>query len=222
MDFNIILDAIFEILVFLILIAIIFFSIVTHEVSHGYMAYRLGDPTAKRMGRLTFNPIPHIDKTGSILFIVTFILTMLKIFPIPIGYAKPVLVDFRHFKNPRKDMAKVAAAGPASNLLVAIALLLVFLFLKYFIPQTPGEIIELLVFGIFINTWLAALNLIPIPPLDGSNILAGFLPWKFTLYFHKFHKFGIGLLLLLVVIIGKERLIGFADKFFRLFGIIVQ
>ena len=222
MDFHAILSGMIDIFIFLVMISIIFFSIVTHEVAHGYIAYRLGDPTAKSQGRLTFNPIPHIDKTGSILFLVTLILTILKVFPIPIGYAKPVMVDFRHFRDPRKDMAKVAAAGPAANILVAVVIFGIFLVLSKLIPQTHNAVRELLVFAIFINTWLAALNLIPIPPLDGSNILAGFLPWKFTLYFHKFHKFGIGLLLLLVVIIGKERLLIFVEKFFSLFGMLIE
>jgi len=158
----------FTILFFLI---ILFFSIVIHEYSHAQAAYSLGDPTAKYAGRLTLNPIPHIDLLG------TIILPMILIFtgsPLLFGWAKPVPINPYNLKDQRYGQAKVAIAGPAANLLIA------FIFgsiIRFF----PNNEILLPLFPlfegiVFINILLALFNLLPIPPLDGSHILFTFLP----------------------------------------------
>jgi Zn-dependent protease len=219
---NPITEKILTVVFFICVIAILFFSIMIHEIAHGLMAFRRGDPTARNMGRLTLNPIRHLDKYGSILFIITFTLANLGLFPIPIGYAKPVMVDYRYFTNPRKDMAKVAVAGPVSNLILAFAFYLLHLLLTSIFPDIIADVRFLMVFGIFINLILAAFNLLPIPPLDGSNILLGFLPWRFTLLFHRFHKYGIGLILLVVILFQKTKMLSLANNFFAFFNLDIQ
>ncbi len=145
----------------------VLFSITFHEVSHGYVAYRLGDPTAKNAGRLTLNPIKHIDIVGLLVLMITRM----------IGWAKPVPVDYRYFKNPKKDMMWVSLAGPASNLGLAVVFAVIYkafggmLMTSYLYPLSL--MIQIM---IKINVGLAIFNLIPIPPLDGSHILEGLLP----------------------------------------------
>ena len=200
-------------------ILILFFSIVAHEVGHGYMAYKLGDPTAKRMGRLTINPAKHFDLVGFLVFLFTLGLVMIDILPIPIGWAKPVLIDFRYFKNPRKCMALVAVMGPLMNIALAALFMMIFLILAKISFIVPGEIAILVIYAIFINLLLAGLNLLPIPPLDGSNILAGFLPWRFTMYFHKMRFLGIAMIFLIIVRLGDEKLNWLVKKFYESFDI---
>lgn len=200
-------------------IVILFFSIVTHEVGHGYMAYKLGDPTAKNMGRLTINPVKHIDPIGSLVFLVTFTLTILQFWPMPIGWAKPVMVDYRYFRNPSKAMALVAATGPIMNL--ALGSLFLFLFkVAVWVPfMVPDIIVFILLYGVLINVFLAVVNLIPIPPLDGSNIVLGFLPWKYTVLAYRARYVGIVLLLAVVFSLGDDRLSGLVRGFYSLFGV---
>jgi Zn-dependent protease len=152
----------------IITLVILLFSAIVHEVSHGIVAEKLGDDTARDAGRITLNPIPHIDPFGSIM------LPALLLFagsPIIFGAAKPVPVNFNNLRNPRIGMALVSLAGPLSNLLLAIL---------FVIPLKLGLINAIsgpiLVKAIFINIVLAVFNLIPIPPLDGSKIIASFLP----------------------------------------------
>ena len=167
----------------------ILFSLSVHEVCHGYAAYALGDPTAKLQGRLTLNPIKHIDVFGlAVLFITRMI-----------GWAKPVPVDPRYFKNPRKDMLWVALAGPASNL----ALGLIFaLLLNYVGPLMTGNIFypvkAMMEIMVFINVGLAIFNLIPIPPLDGGRVLVGLLPENMANSWAKIEPYGFIILLVLV------------------------
>jgi Zn-dependent protease len=151
----------------LLLIIPILLSITVHEVCHGYAAYYFGDPTAKRAGRLTLNPIKHIDIWGLLFLLITRL----------IGWAKPVPVDPRYFKRPRQDMLWVALAGPASNLLLAFGFALVWKFFGDMIPANgfwapTGVMLQLM---IAINVGLAIFNLIPIPPLDGGRVVAGLL-----------------------------------------------
>jgi len=155
----------------LIQIPILLITLTIHEFSHGYVAYLLGDDTAKRAGRLTLNPISHIDPIG-----------LLMLFIVHIGWAKPVPVNPYNFKNQKKDMAITAAAGPASNFVMAIILSVVFNVLKNIDPtivNNAGQITKLfpyiIHFTILINLALGIFNLIPIPPMDGSKILGGFL-----------------------------------------------
>lgn len=163
------------------------FALTMHELAHGYIAYRLGDPTAKEAGRLTMNPFKHLDPLGVLAFIL-----------MKIGWAKPVPVDPRYFRNPRKDMLVVALAGPAANILLALASALLLQILPHlsFLPHSVGEPLGLMVeVSVWINVMLAVFNLLPIPPLDGSKILMGMLPPQAACNYAKLEPFGFLLVL---------------------------
>ncbi len=178
---------------YLFLIAILIFSIVIHEISHGAAANYLGDPTAKYAGRLTLNPIKHLDPVGSIL--VPLFLVLMKS-PFLIGWAKPVPINPYNFKDQKYGSAKVALAGPGSNLAVALFFGLA---LRFFpeIAATPGLAL-ILSYIVFINILLAVFNLLPIPPLDGSHILFTFLPPGFENLKIFLSQFGIFILIFFV------------------------
>jgi Zn-dependent protease len=172
-------------------------GITIHEFAHGYIALRFGDPTAKNQGRLTFNPISHLDPVGTLMLVLTR----------TIGWAKPVPVNPRYFKNPRSDMLWVSLAGPAANLIAATAMALVLqvLFRGGF-AANPGQVghfflqpmVLILYHGVRINVLLAILNLIPVPPLDGSQILSSLLPPKQAYEFEKLAPYGFFILMALV------------------------
>lgn len=182
-----------------VLIAITF-----HELSHGFIANKLGDPTAKMMGRLTINPIAHIDPFGTIL------LPLMLIFfgsPFVFGYAKPVPINPMNFKNPRRDMAISAAGGPATNILLAIVSMVmlkfaVFPLLSFAPAGMAATVLEpiamMLKSSIEINVMLASFNLIPIPPLDGGRVVVGFLPHKQAMSFSKIEPFGFIIVIILI------------------------
>lgn len=187
----------------IILLPILLFSIILHECAHGWVAERCGDPTARLSGRLTLNPIPHIDLMGTIVLPLLLIMTRS---PIIFGWAKPVPVNFHNLRNPRQDMIWVALAGPATN--IALALLCA-VALKAGIG-TPRSIVGLLLgYGVFINLLLAIFNLIPIPPLDGSRILMGLLPPQQAYSYARIEPFGF------VIIIGLL-FMGFLGLIFNL------
>lgn len=154
-------------------------AIILHEYAHGWVAYKLGDPTAKDAGRLTLNPLAHIDLVGTIIFPLLLILMRS---PFLFAWAKPVPVDFRRLRNPRRDMIWVGLAGPASNFCIAFLLAILLQLNIFFAPLLLG--------GIFINLILAVFNLIPIPPLDGSRILMGLLPYSLARSFARLERHG--------------------------------
>jgi Zn-dependent protease len=149
-----------------------------HEAAHAWTANRLGDPTARNLGRLSINPVVHIDPIGTLLFPLIAMLTNLPL----IGWAKPVPVDPRYLQHPKRDFAIVAAAGPISNILMALAGAIVLALIP---DAAPGDIAgraltaplaDLFRFFVIINVLLAVFNMIPVPPLDGGNVLLGILP----------------------------------------------
>jgi len=151
----------------------LFIALVVHEFAHGYVANMLGDNTAKQQGRLTFNPFAHIDLFYTILLPLFLILSRS---PVVIGMAKPVPVDPRNFKNPRKDMLWVSLAGPTANFIIAF---IIHISIRFGLVVHP-QVIEFFLVVYWINLILGVFNLIPIPPLDGSGILMGLLPIKWA------------------------------------------
>ncbi len=175
----------------------ILLAIILHEVAHGWVAYKLGDPTAKSQGRLTLNPLVHIDPIGTV--VVPLVLLVLGGFIF--GWARPVPVDPRYFKDPYKDMAKVAIAGPLSNLLMAIGWGFLMLWgarMQVDMPTVGKFMMYSGLAGVQINLILAALNLIPIPPLDGSRIVAAFLPYNLRTSYYRLEPYGFFILLALI------------------------
>lgn len=166
-------------------------ALTIHEFAHGWVANRLGDPTAKYSGRLTLNPIAHIDPFGTV--ILPFLLFISTAGQFVFGYAKPVPVNFYALKNPKRDMVLVGAAGPVSNFLLA-------LFCSILIKYVPLSEIGLWIFVniITLNIILGVFNLVPIPPLDGSRILLGLLPKNLAYAYSKIEPFGFIVLMILV------------------------
>lgn len=182
----------------------VLFAITVHETAHGWMALRLGDPTAKMLGRLTLNPIKHIDPLGTI--VVPGILLMLGGFLF--GWAKPVPITWENLRRPKQDMAWVAAAGPLSNLLMAL-IWAVLIRVGLALGHTSGGIAVFLIYagvaGLFINTILMVLNLLPLPPLDGSRVVSALLPPRLAYRYGQLEPYGFPILvvLLLTGLLGK-------------------
>lgn len=158
-----------------------FFAVVVHEFAHGWVAYKLGDPTAKYSGRLTLNPIAHIDPIGTIALPLFLVITGS---PILFGWAKPVPVNFRGLHNPKKDMIWVGLAGPCANILLAIVLSIIIKIRLVFLP------LEVLTQFMLLNLVLAIFNLMPIPPLDGSRVVLGMLPAKLAYKYAQLERYG--------------------------------
>ncbi|MCX6721379.1 MAG: site-2 protease family protein [Candidatus Staskawiczbacteria bacterium] len=178
---------------------ILLFSVIAHELAHGYVAYSLGDPTAKYAGRLTLNPLSHLDFFGSIILPA---LLFLSGSPILFGYAKPVPINPYNFKDQKYGELKVSFAGPASNLLLAIFFGLILRFMpNAVILANPGVQIAL-TYIVAINIWLAIFNLIPVPPLDGSWILFSFLPRGAENVKMFLKQYGIVILIFLILFVG--------------------
>jgi Zn-dependent protease len=181
------------------------FAIVLHEVAHGWVANRLGDHTARDMGRLTLNPVPHIDLFGTIIMpLLLFFLTNGKMI---FGYAKPVPINPYNFREPKKGMALSSIAGPGINIIMALSFTLL---LRVVMPAVEGmmpkeswsllalPVTLMLGYGVIINIVLAVLNLIPIPPLDGSRVVYWLLPEKYAAVYYRLEPYGTLILLLLI------------------------
>ena len=195
----------------------VIFAITLHEASHGWVAHKFGDNTAYMMGRITANPLKHIDLIGTI--IVPVVCLMLSGFVF--GWAKPVPVVSKNLKNPKRDMAFVAAAGPLSNLVMALgwgAILKVGLMANSSGFDWAMGLVYMGQAGILINLVLGVLNLIPIPPLDGSRVLSSFLPAKIDYVYSKLEPYGFFILLVLLLIHVLERIL--APPVFFLFHLI--
>jgi len=181
-------------------------AIILHEIAHGLVAYRLGDPTAARMGRLTLNPLPHIDPFGTVLLPLVLIVAHS---PFLFGYARPVPVNFANLRNPKRDMVLVAAAGPVTNVVLAVGSALVFNKLVNLELPAEGALTGMLVAvltpialmaqnSVIINVVLAVFNLMPILPLDGGRVLAGLLPLRQAIAFSRLEPFGMLIVLMLM------------------------
>ncbi|MGH9408893.1 MAG: site-2 protease family protein [Vicinamibacterales bacterium] len=185
-------------------IVVAILSITSHEAAHGFVADRLGDPTAREHGRLTLNPIPHIDPFFTILLPLVLILSHAGFI---FGGAKPVPVNVSRLRRPRRDWALVGAAGPAMNILIAIVLTAVLAAATSLgLASWSSSLAEILTVGIFLNALLAVFNLIPIPPLDGSRVVQYFLSGEALVLYRRLEQFGLLIIIALVFLIPQIQL----------------
>jgi Zn-dependent protease len=180
----------------LVLMAVLVGSLSVHEAAHAWAANRLGDPTARRLGRLSLNPAVHVDVIGTLVFPLVAISTGLPL----IGWAKPVPVDFRHLRHPRRDFAVIAAAGPASNLVLAVSGAATLAAFGGLDAVREGSLLaDVAVRFVLLNVLLAVFNMIPVPPLDGGNVLMGVLPASGATLIERVRPYGFLLLYALML-----------------------
>jgi Zn-dependent protease len=201
----------------LLLAPTMLFALTFHEYAHGWVANRLGDPTAKVLGRLSLNPLVHLDLFGTVLLPLFLIVTRA---PFVFGWAKPVPIDPFNLRHPRKDMIWVGMAGPAANFLLALVSGLMIRLLGLFGFGFGGPldfVLMILACFVLINLVFSAFNLIPIPPLDGSRIVAGLLPLPLAMHYIQLERFGM-ILLILLFVTAKPVLNLFVMTFVGIFG----
>ena len=176
---------------------VLFFSVVVHEFCHGVAAYERGDDTAEKAGRLTLNPLPHIDAFGTVFLPLLCLFTNAPVF----GWAKPVPVDTTRLADPRRDGMKVAAAGPLANILIAFTAAVLYKLLNsapIFAPESRDTVLETLLFAVTVNLFLAFFNLLPIHPLDGSRVMSGLLPPRARAFYDRHAPYGMLILMVLL------------------------
>lgn len=171
-------------------VPLVLFSLSVHEMAHGFVAYKLGDPTAKRDGRLTLNPLAHLDPMGTIAMIISSVAGR------GFGWAKPVMINPSYFRNPLKGMLQVSIAGPLSN----IGLAIIFGLIMRLFPQLSLTVKVFLATAVIMNLSLALFNLIPVPPLDGSRVLMYFLRGRAFEFMARMEQYGFMILIAIVVI----------------------
>ena len=172
-------------------------AITLHEAAHGWVAWKLGDDTAKRLGRVSFNPTRHIDPFGTL--VLPGILLLLQV-PFLFGYAKPVPVNFARLRQPRRDMIWVAAAGPGINLVMAYLAALL-MYATVLVPDIAGPwLFQNLKNALVLNVVLAVFNLLPLPPLDGSRVVLGLLPTRLAVRYAKLERYGMAIIIGLLVV----------------------
>lgn len=176
----------------LLLVPPILAALTVHEFAHGWAAWRLGDPTARIAGRLTLNPLAHLDPIGTVMLFLFYF-----------GWAKPVPVNPYNLRHPKTDMIWVSLAGPASNILLAAILgYIIHPLLVWDVIDPFGVIYQMLTLGVFINLMLAFFNLLPIPPLDGSKVVAGLLPNRHLIWWEQIERYGF-LIIIGIILLGR-------------------
>lgn len=190
----------------LVILPLLLFSVIIHECAHGWVAERCGDDTARVMGRITLNPVPHIDMIGTIIVPLILVITGTHFF---IAWAKPVPINPTRFHNYKTDVMKVSCAGCLANITVAVACGLILAVLRKVNIELPSSLSYVIVYGVYINVMLALFNLIPVPPLDGANIVYPIMPQSIRAMYNAIDRYGFVIILVLINIPPFRALLSF-------------